>query len=82
MFVAWLLEQTYRDDPVGELAQQVARRRWPDTDNLQALRVRLAKESANPPAFEALLAAFREWEGCKHLPPLNSPRRSQKFSSN
>lgn len=82
MFVAWLLDQTFRSDLVGELAQQVARRRWPDTDNLQALRVRLAKEAASPSAYQALALAFQEWGACQHLPLLNSPRKVTRFSSN
>lgn len=71
-FTQWLISQRTRHDLVGELGQQVARREWPATSSLLAMRVRLALERASPSAFQALQLAWAEWEASKHLPSVNS----------
>ena len=70
-FTEWLSQQSYRQDLVGELADQMQRRQWPTTSNLQALRVRLSLESASKLAFSTLEQAFAEWQLSKNLPAVN-----------
>lgn len=70
-FTDWLNHQRYRKDLVGELAEQLHQRTWPDTSNLQALRVRLSLERASSLSFETLEAAFSEWQVSKDLPMTN-----------
>lgn len=72
-FIKWLLAQRARFDLVGEVAHQIIRREWPESDYLLTFRVRLALEEASPVAFRALYLAWDEWEASKHLPPLNAP---------
>lgn len=69
-FTQWLSHQKYRRDLVGELAEQLQRRAWPDTSNLLALRVRLSLERASPLSFETLEFAYAEWQVSKDLPPM------------
>jgi hypothetical protein len=69
-FASWLLNQRYRTDLVGDFADQVARRNWVHTEDLQVLRVRLTLEKASQIAFSALYLAFEEWVEFKDLPEL------------
>lgn len=69
-FTEWLSQQKYRRDLVGELADQLQRRAWPDTSNLLALRVRLSLERASKLSFETLEMAFAEWQVSKDLPQM------------
>jgi hypothetical protein len=70
-FTEWLNHQRYRKDLIGELAEQLHRRSWPETSNLQALRIRLSLERASPLALETLESAFSEWQVSKDLPMMN-----------
>jgi len=70
LFTQWLDTQRYRGDLVGELAEQVHCRRWPHTDDLRVLRVRMTLERATPLAVKALHLAHEEWVLTRHLPPL------------
>jgi len=67
-FTEWLDQQRYRRDLIGELAEQLHHRAWPETSNLQALRVRLSLEHASTLALETLESAFYEWQISKDLP--------------
>lgn len=70
-FTEWLSHQRYRLDLVGELAEQIEHRSWPQTSNLQALRVRLSLEHASTLALETLEIAFSEWQVSRDLPMTN-----------
>jgi len=70
-FMMWLIAQRARLDLVGEIAQQVARRQWVDSDYILTYRVRLALEDATPLAYRALILAWQEWEASRHLPEIN-----------
>lgn len=70
-FTEWLNYQRYRRDLVGELAEQFHRRKWPDTSNLQAIRVRLSMARASVLSIETLESAFSEWQVSKDLPLTN-----------
>lgn len=69
-FISWLSTQRYRTDLVGDFADQVAKRKWIPTEDLQVLRVRLTLEQASPIAFTALFRSFEEWVESKDLPSL------------
>jgi|WetSurMetagenome_2_1015567.scaffolds.fasta_scaffold1306591_2 hypothetical protein len=69
-FTEWLGQQKYRRDLVGELAEQLQKRCWPHTSNLQALRVRLSLVRASSLSHETLELAFGEWDVSKDLPPM------------
>lgn len=71
VFLEWLAMQRRRVDLVGEFAQQVACRTWPDADSILAFRVRLALEEASPLAYRALGYAWREWQETRELPRVN-----------
>ncbi len=72
-FIQWLTTQRSRFDLVGEVAHQIVRREWPESEYLLTYRVRLALEAASPVAFRALYLAWMEWEASRHLPPVNMP---------
>ena len=72
-FVEWLTNQRLRYDLVGEVAYQIVRKEWPESDYLLVFRVRLALAEATPVAYRALFIAWDEWVASKHLPPINSP---------
>lgn len=69
-FTEWLSHQRYRRDLVGELAEQMQRRDWPTTSNLQSLRVRLSLQSASKLALDTLECAFAEWQMSRDLPAM------------
>lgn len=70
-FMGWLVTQRSRYDLVGEVAQQIGKREWPESDDLLVLRVRLALEAASPVAYRALTLAWEEWAASRHLPVIN-----------
>jgi len=70
-FIMWLVTQRARFDLVGEVATQIARREWPESEILLTYRVRLALEDASPLAYRALYLAWVEWEASRHLPVIN-----------
>jgi len=72
-FMKWLGYQRARFDLVGEVAHQIVRREWMESEYLLVFRVRLAMEEASPLAFRALYMAWAEWEASKHLPVVNAP---------
>ncbi len=66
-FKKWLKEQTHRNDPVGDLARDatlkyLAKETPGETSGLQAWIKHLEKHSACDEAFEALNAAWREYQ--------------------
>lgn len=63
VFLAWLLSQRARTDPVGDLARDVSTdRRLPRVETYQALRAHLEKIHACDGAMRALRIAQREYE--------------------
>ena len=72
-FHAWLTTQTHRNDLVGEIAQQVARRDdFPKAEALVCFRVFLAKDEATPLALRAIEIAYEEWVRSRDLPAVNA----------
>jgi hypothetical protein len=61
-FGAWLRARDGRDDAIGELAQLVARRDWPETDDADTIGWRLVGVRASGHLFAALVAAKHEWQ--------------------
>ena len=63
-FTTWLLQQAGRDDPVGDLAGDVARDPdWPASSrSLSRLLVYLHNRGACDGAIAALRAAWSEWK--------------------
>ncbi len=63
-FTDWLLQQADRDDPVGDLASDVARDPdWPASSrSLSRLLVYLRNRGACEGAIQALRTAWGEWQ--------------------
>ena len=74
-FNAWLHQQFYRADLVGEISLQARRlgNDWPKTNDLLAFRVYLARDRATVLAIHAVEVAHEEWRRSCHLPALNAP---------
>jgi len=64
-FTTWLLQQVDRNDPIGDLAGDVARDSdWPAGGrSLSRFLVYLRNRGACDGAIQALRAAWREWQG-------------------
>ena len=62
-FADWLRAQTYRDDPVGDLARDLAADPMPPAAGDPAAVVTHVAAAGGAPAEGACLAALREWEG-------------------
>lgn len=62
-FLAWLLEQDQRDDPIGDLARDVAADPLaPTTDQSPVALYDSLTHRADRGALDACTAAWREWE--------------------
>ena len=64
-FLEWLTRQTWRRDPVGDLARDTRKDpTWPPPGKLNRarLRVHLEAQGAIPGALDALDAAWEEWD--------------------
>lgn len=72
-FTRWLLQQAGRDDPIGDLAGDVARDwEWPaNSRSLGRLLVYLRNRGACEDAIAALRAAWREWQEVGREPVLS-----------
>ena len=71
-FTKWLLQQAGRDDPIGDLASDVARDPdWPAGGRgLGRFLVYLRNRGACDGAIAALRAAWREWQEVAREPVL------------
>lgn len=71
-FTEWLKDQAYRNDLVGELAEQSMRESdWPKTDLKLAFEVYLYRKDATEIGHRAFHIAYEEWQGSRHLPTIN-----------
>lgn len=62
-FKAWLVSQTKRVDPVGDLARDVRRDpTWPPTQDMMRLRHHMRKRGAAESALAALAQAYGEYQ--------------------
>lgn len=67
-FTAWLNRQARRNDPVGDLARDVAedrRRSGEQLNGYRAVQARMEYLGAIPPAVDALTAARQEWRSAR-----------------
>ena len=63
-FRDWLMEQSGRSDPIGDLAEDAAGDNdFPKSENLTAYQRYLATCGACRPALDALREAWAEWGG-------------------
>lgn len=62
-FRAWLLDQSRRDDPVGDLARDVSSDKHNKARSAFGLRQHLFRVGAFDNAFDALRTAEHEWKG-------------------
>ena len=60
-FRAWLLSQTDRDDPIGDLARDVRHDRGSRARTVRGVRQRILNVGGCDAAVDALEAAAREW---------------------
>ncbi len=71
-FSVWLLQQTYRKDLIGELAEfSDSCPGWPKGDNETCYRVFLHTRNASPLLRQTFSKAFEEWQVYGHLPAVN-----------
>jgi uncharacterized protein YozE (UPF0346 family) len=62
-FKTWLMMQTKRVDPVGDLAREVIKdHSWPPTQNLVKLRQHMKEHGAVESALESLDRAYAEYQ--------------------
>ncbi len=62
-FKAWLMLQTKRDDPVGNLARDVLKDlTWPPTQDMVKLRQHMVKRGAAENTLVALDRAYSEYQ--------------------
>jgi hypothetical protein len=67
-FVDWLKQQTWRRDPIGDLARDTRRDAgWPPPGKVSRAKLRayLERHDAIPAAIAALDAAWDEWDAAR-----------------